>query len=956
MQDLSEPNDPRELHKNPGDKNSNAPLSDTSDTSDPATAMYRYRFVDVEYDEATSVLRVDSEPVQVERLPLTLLLEFLRRPNEVISRAELLAVGWDSRVTVDHVLASAINKLRKALGIMAAARLVNVPRVGYRLIGPVERVAVGRLSTTPVDLRAGQTVPGRDGYRLQHTLGNRPQKAVWLARDAQLQTLRVFKFAADGERLASLKREYTVYRVLRQELGERRDFARVLSVNFSHAPYFLECEYGGLDLVAWAAEGEHLSAMPSSERVELFLQIARAVAAAHSVGVLHKDLKPANVLIAPASLKTASKALPETESDRPSWTARLTDFGSSRLLDPTRLEALGVTAMGLTITQGATGSTSLGSTPLYLAPEVLAGQPSTTQSDLYALGLMLYQMLVGDFRRTLATGWQRDIDDPLLIEDITAATEGRSQDRLSGVAELVELLASHEQRRKDDAARALEVRRVEVAEAAARQTRARRPWVFALMASLGVGLAASLGFYAQAKSALLKAEQETARTQVINDFVNKDVLQSANVNLNGSTKIKTVFDVLQRASERASERFKGQPLTEASVRRELGEIFLRMNLITEADRQFSKAQMLLRPLVASNDPVLVATLFGSAQSWVGKFAPDESLKRLAIAELAAGPEILSAASDLAFLAARARVEVLMDAKQFKEALPTALRMVELSNNLPNADISMRFEAKQALVDLYARLGDAEKTNLLLAEIMNPPYTETNVGEVLFSRGKLQKARELIEANKYAEAEVMLLQIRETLINAFGPTEFHVGIVSSDLASVQTELGKHELATQALKNALAAFTAAAGEKHPFVAITKANLGLNEIDLNQYESGLRHLEEVRPQVEKMSAAEQLLANIDFARAKAMTYLGRGAESLEILNSLKAEKIAEGNWGPKDQVWRLQAEKGRAMIAVGQTQNGRALLAGAVDELVKLGTAPNLLADYQKLLGRPRKIATR
>src|SRR5207253_452264 len=120
------------------------------------------------------------------------------------------------------------------------------------------------------------------------------------------------------------------------------------------APYFLEYEYGGLDLSTWAAEGERLSALPVPQRVALFLQIALAVSAAHGVGLLHKDLKPANVLIS---------------GNDGGWEARLTDFGSSRLLEPDRLAELGVTAMGMTMTEGEAASSG-GGTLLYLAPEL----------------------------------------------------------------------------------------------------------------------------------------------------------------------------------------------------------------------------------------------------------------------------------------------------------------------------------------------------------------------------------------------------------------------------------------------------------------------------------------------------------------------------------------------------------------------------------------------------------
>ena len=228
----------------------------------------------------------------------------------------------------------------------------------------------------------------------------------------------MFKFARGGERLSAIKREATLMRVLRDTLGERDDFVRVLDWNFETEPCFLECEYGGESLPEWAGAHGEFAGWNQAQRLDFFLQVAVAVDAAHGVGVLHKDIKPANILVRPRR--------------DGGWQACLTDFGSSRLLQPGRLAELGITGLGLTVTRPDAGSS--GGTPLYLAPELVAGQPPTVRSDLYALGVLLYQLLVGDLRRPMAPGWERDIDDPLLVEDISRATDGDPARRLGSVA------------------------------------------------------------------------------------------------------------------------------------------------------------------------------------------------------------------------------------------------------------------------------------------------------------------------------------------------------------------------------------------------------------------------------------------------------------------------------------------------------------------------------------------
>jgi eukaryotic-like serine/threonine-protein kinase len=299
--------------------------------------------------------------VDVQRKPLEILALLLARPGEVVTKEELREIVWQGRPTVEHVIASAIGKLRGALGEANAARIVTLPRIGYRFDGPLERMAVGRATISRLELASGQAVPGRPNFLLESMIGGTAGSEVWLARHAKTREPRIFKFSADGSQLAALKREATLSRLLRENLGERPDFVRVLDWNFDTPPFFLECEYGGTDLARWAADGNRLDGLPLPQRLALFLQIADAVAAAHGVGVLHKDLKPANVLVAPGG-----------PAECGGWQLRLTDFGSSRLLEPGRLDDLGITRLGLTVTVDA-GGDSTGGTPLYLAPELIAG-------------------------------------------------------------------------------------------------------------------------------------------------------------------------------------------------------------------------------------------------------------------------------------------------------------------------------------------------------------------------------------------------------------------------------------------------------------------------------------------------------------------------------------------------------------------------------------------------------
>ena len=90
-------------------------------------------------------------------------------------------------------------------------------------------------------------------------------------------------------------------RLLRERLGERRDIAQVLDWEFERPPFYLETAYTEAgDLLEWANRKGGIAAVPLDERIEIAAQAAEALAAAHEAGILHKDLKPSNLLISEA--------------------------------------------------------------------------------------------------------------------------------------------------------------------------------------------------------------------------------------------------------------------------------------------------------------------------------------------------------------------------------------------------------------------------------------------------------------------------------------------------------------------------------------------------------------------------------------------------------------------------------------------------------------------------------
>lgn len=552
-------------------------MANTGDESDKE-APRLWRFANAVFDESRWELVVDGLTVEIEPRPLELLRCLLRHAGEVLDKRELMDALYGHSHITEAALTNAVTKLRRALRDTDQTLIVTVHRVGYRLAGNVRSEELRGSLATPQTYSADMPVPGRPNWILRRALGVHRSAEVWLATHAKTTEQRVFKFSLDGRGLSALKREVTLFRVLRETLGEREDFATLIDWHLNEPPFYLESAWGGINLAEWSLTDARFAAMPQAERVALIAGIAETVAAAHSAGVLHKDLKPANVLVY------------DDASGQPKL--RVTDFGSGRLLMPEQLARIGITQLGFTQTQRVTGDSGSG-TPLYLAPEVLAGESPTSQSDVYALGVMLYQAAIGDFRRPLTAGWEADIDDELLREDIRLAANGSAARRLASAQQLAERLRRLPQRR--EAAHELQrlQQRAQQAERELVQLRARRRLQLTAAALMAIGALVSSVLFWRAHRAEIQARDAEARAVAVRDFLVSDVLKWINVNQRPSQSL-TVRQLLDVAAAQVDSRFSGQTLLQAEIHASVGTAMLQLDAPGDARGELLKAFELLQ--------------------------------------------------------------------------------------------------------------------------------------------------------------------------------------------------------------------------------------------------------------------------------------------------------------------------------------------------------------------------
>ncbi|MFN7984213.1 MAG: serine/threonine-protein kinase [Vicinamibacterales bacterium] len=217
----------------------------------------------------------------------------------------------------------------------------------------------------PVGFTPGEVVAGR--YRMIGLLGRGGMGEVYRADDLTLGTSVALKFLpADTDRdQAALARFQAEVRIARQV--SHPHVCRVFDIGTVGNRTFLTMEFvDGEDLATLL---RRIGRLPAPKAVELGRQICAGLAAAHEQGVLHRDLKPANIMVDGHGR------------------ARITDFGLA--------------------VAGAATTAEFAGTPAYMAPELLAGHPASTRSDIYALGLVLYEMFTGDlpFRAVTLQQW-----------------------------------------------------------------------------------------------------------------------------------------------------------------------------------------------------------------------------------------------------------------------------------------------------------------------------------------------------------------------------------------------------------------------------------------------------------------------------------------------------------------------------------------------------------------------
>ena len=500
----------------------------------------------------------------------------------------------------------------------------------------------GLLDRTP---EPGDAIAGP--YRLLRLIGEGGMGVVWLAERVdgtfeQQVAVKVLKLGMDTQA------------ILRRFLLERRILARLRhrhivrlidgGSNADGRPFYVMDYVEGQSITDYAAS----RGLDMRNRVMLLATVADAVAYAHSQLVVHRDLKPSNVLV--------------DAGGEP----RVLDFGIAKLIEESGEHTM--TGTGLRVLS-----------PAYAAPEQILGEPIGTATDVYALGLMLCELLVGQLpqsRRGRGAQLAQEVSEETverastlaarLTTDRVAALYGSDGDArrlanaLSGDLDLIIATALQREpaRRYGTAAafaedlrrwlggRTIAARPDSASYRFTRFVRRHRLGVAAtvlialsLIGGLGAALWQAHVARAAAAAALIaedKAQQQAAIATAVSDFLTRDVIQAVNPYRN---KIDIrLTDALIKAGTRIDDRFKEQPRLAGVIRRELADALYLAGEAAPAEAQARQALATLEGAfgAADGDALETRVILGTILHKQDNYAEARSVYEAGIAALGEG--------------------------------------------------------------------------------------------------------------------------------------------------------------------------------------------------------------------------------------------------------------------------------------------------------------------------------
>lgn len=553
-------------------------------------------------------------------------------------------------------------------------------------------------------------------------------------------------------------------------------------------------------------------------RVALFEDVCRAVQYAHRNLVVHRDLKPGNVFVTNDG------------------TVKLLDFGIAKIVDAE-------TESGLTTTHHFL-------TPAYAAPEQILAEPTSTATDIYALGVLLYELLTGHnphgdpSRSAQLARAVVETDPPSASTNVNAGgAEARGADpstvrrRLKGDLDNIlqkalkkspdERYASAEDVRAD-----LERHRKQLPVSARPDTLGYRLSRFAQRNRIGAAalvaafLAVAVGLIGVSWQARVarqerdRAREAAARAETVQDFL-LDIFSAADPTFE-TGDVPTAVELAERGADRIGKAFPDQPEVRADVTGLLGTVFLRLGEYERADSLLTRALDQHRSLGDDRGVVNTLVRLGDTYQWLRRL--DEAQAHLEEA-MQLGTSSLGPDDDLVMNARQALGVVHYRRGDF-DAAETIIR-----EGIAHVTSVYGPECEQA-IEHYSNLSTILREHGATAESVDAMQHALDISQALHPEGGIETWRAmssladiLDDVDRLEEAD-SLSHIAVTGMEEEYGEDGHgeLAIAYSNRAGTLRRLGRIEEAAVLGQKAIDVFVHHLGPDHPFVARAHNNLGV------------------------------------------------------------------------------------------------------------------------------------
>ncbi|MBN8213882.1 MAG: serine/threonine protein kinase [Xanthomonadales bacterium] len=752
-------------------------------------------------------------------------------------------------------------------------------------------------------------------YKLDRLLGEGGMGQVWLARraDGLYQRRVALKLLRPGLADPNLRQRFTRERQILARLGHPH-IARLLDAGIStdNQPY-LALEYvEGEPITDWCRSRD----LDTEARLKLFLQVCEAVSHAHANLIVHRDLKPSNIMVTPLD------------------EVRLLDFGIAKLLD------------GPEPGRDNTRTEVRAFTLHYAAPEQIRGEPVTTMTDVYSLGVVLYELLAETKPYKLKRQTDAEWEEAILISDPQkpSATLQREADsdpsrtpalrrrarEIAGDLDNIALKAlakRPEHRYPSVEAMALDLHRyLEGKPVLARpqsvtyRTRKfvqRHRWA----------LATAVLIFAVITSALVlvtwrsrEAMREATRAQALQKFVTNLFEQAGGSGQQGPLDVRKLLDA---GVQRGNRELARQPLDRAELFGVIARLRLGLGDYHEAERLLKTQNAILIGLEDPPDSLRLSSasdmgrtlrLLGRPAECVANMRPLENDARSQLRQLPV--QVADFYSELG-RCQRAEGETKIARLLFQRSL-------EVRRNTLDDTVGV----VENLADLADLERDAGHNEAALEGFSNAlAQLQTSAGNRHpLAIGLKQRLCDLERnAGQLVVAERDCHDALSLALDLHG--EDHPSSVNArrQLAAIHVDLGRFREAGDAYRSSQKWLIEHLGRKHEDVARDDNSLGIVAWELGDFDTALRHLDRALAVLRK-DPGSWIYQGVLFNKGMVLHDAGRDQAALPLL--LQVEKLRIASLGKDhERIGDTERMIGEVLAALGQNTAARLRLVNAV-----------------------------